>query len=339
MRIALISTSIFPPSPNMKYGGLEAIVYNLGVALAEKGHDVLVVGTKGTQVPGCEVLETVEFTGDLSSFGREEEAYDIWKEHVDGYDIIHSHEWLGYCYLYARDHPEATILKTHHGHLNWQSPPPVKHPNLVAISNFMALEYGRAGLTARHAYNGINIQDYPFHEEKGDRLLYVGRFAPYKGAHLSIDIARRAKLGIDLVGTTTFVEDQGYVERIWSEADGDRVRMWGEVPKEVKVKLMQRARAILVPSQMKEPFGLIAAEAMATGTPAICLNDGALKEVVAHGQTGFICGSTDQMVEAIDHVDDINPKACRARVEKYFTKEVMADRYLELYQDALKGGW
>jgi len=129
------------------------------------------------------------------------------------------------------------------------------------------------------------------------------------------------------------------VQKIWDQCDGEQLRMWGEVPKDVKVKLMQNAKAILIPSQMGEPFGLIAAEAMACGTPAICLNDGALKEVVSHGKTGFICDSTDQMVNAIGIVNQIEPKRCRQRVQNLFTKEVMAQNYLKLYREARAGGW
>lgn len=339
MKVALISTSIFPPSPDLKYGGLEAVVHNLAVALAAMDHEALLVGTKGTRAKGCEVLETIDFDGRLDAFGREKDAYDVWKEAVDGYEVIHGHTWLGYEYLYAREHPEATVLHTHHGHLNWGRPPPVKHPNLIGISNFMALEYGRQGYTARHVYNGIDMDTYPLQEEKGDRLLYVGRFASYKGAHLAIDVARRAKHGLDLVGTTSFVEDQRYVQKVWDEADGDQFRMWGEVPARVKVNLMRQAKAILIPSQMGEPFGLIAAEAMACGTPAICLNDGALREVVLHGTTGWICDSPEAMVEAVGRVDEMEPKKCRMRVMENFSKEIMAQNYLKLYQEALKGGW
>ena len=339
MKVALISTSIFPPSPDLKYGGLEAVVHNLGMALAKDGHEVLVVGTKGTQVEGCQVLETVEFTGDLSAFGQEKDAYEIWKDEVHDYDVIHGHSWMAYEYLYGRDNGDATVLHTHHGHLTWGIPPPVKHPNLIGISNFMALEYGKQGYVARYAYNGINLENYPFKEKKGDRLLYVGRFTSYKGAHLALDIAKQARMGIDLVGSTTFVEDQKYVQQIWDKCDGEQLRMWGEVPTDVKVKLMQNAKAILIPSQMGEPFGLIAAEAMACGTPAICLNDGALKEVVSQGLTGYICDSTDQMVKAIDAVEEIEPKRCRQRVQNLFTKEVMAKTYLALYREAQSGGW
>ena len=338
MKVALLSTSIFPPCPDLKYAGIEAVVHNLGVALAKDGHEVLVVGTKGTQVEGCEVLETVELSEDRNCFDVGREAYEIWKNQVDGFDVVHGHNCWAFEYLYAREHPDATVVQTHHGGINWRREDSTTFPNLLAVSQFAALELRKLGYPARHAYNGIDLDDYPFKEEKGDRLLFTGRFTTSKGVHLALEVARKTGLGLDLVGPTHSA-DQQYGHRIRDQCDGERFRVWGEVSKDVKVQLMQDAKAILIPSQWGEPFGLIAAEAMACGTPALCLNDGALKEVVAHGRTGFICDSLDQMVQAVHRVDEMDPRRCRQRVENLFSKEVMAQNYLHLYREAQTGGW
>jgi glycosyltransferase involved in cell wall biosynthesis len=75
---------------------------------------------------------------------------------------------------------------------------------------------------------------------------------------------------------------------------------------------------------------------MACGKAVVALDDGALKEVVEHGVTGFIVKNPDEMVEAVKRVDEIDRRKCRERVERLFTKEVMASNYELLYKEILE---
>ena len=52
--------------------------------------------------------------------------------------------------------------------------------------------------------------------------------------------------------------------------------------------IMSRADVIVVPSVWREPFGLVAAEAMALERPVVVANRGALPEVVDHGKAGLV---------------------------------------------------
>jgi glycosyltransferase involved in cell wall biosynthesis len=91
------------------------------------------------------------------------------------------------------------------------------------------------------------------------------------------------------------------------------------------------ARALLFPSDWPEPFGLVMIEALAAGTPVIALRRGSVPEVLVDGVTGFICGDVDEMVAAVDRLDEIDPDACRtASLE--FTAEKMCRRYVEAYE-------
>ncbi len=63
-----------------------------------------------------------------------------------------------------------------------------------------------------------------------------------------------------------------------------------------KVELYSNAAAFVCPS-IYEPFGIINLEAMACGTPVVASNVGGIKEVVIHGETGFLV-SLDQMKES-----------------------------------------
>jgi glycosyltransferase involved in cell wall biosynthesis len=94
---------------------------------------------------------------------------------------------------------------------------------------------------------------------------------------------------------------------------------------------MQNAKALIFPSNMNEPFGLVAAEAMACGTPVIATNDGAISEVVEDKTTGFICKSLEEMITAVDKIDLIKTVECRKRVESNFSRQKMAEKYIDIY--------
>ena len=106
----------------------------------------------------------------------------------------------------------------------------------------------------------------------------------------------------------------------------------------VKVRLIQYARCLLFPSKMGEPFGLVAAEAMACGTPVIALRDGAIGEVVEDGVTGAVVNDADGMSEALGRLDRYQPNACRERVTRLFSRGQMAKGYLSLYERVTEGG-
>ncbi len=50
----------------------------------------------------------------------------------------------------------------------------------------------------------------------------------------------------------------------------------------------------VVPSIWEEPFGIVALEAMATGIPVIASNTGGLRNIVIHGETGFLFPPGDE---------------------------------------------
>lgn len=116
----------------------------------------------------------------------------------------------------------------------------------------------------------------------------------------------------------------------------NNVRLFLDATHEQKIELMQSARALIFPSKMGEPFGLVAAEAMACGTPVIASPDGAIGEVVKDGVTGFIVND-DEMVRTIVTFPNISPNSCRTRVESMFSRKQMAIGYEKNYRDILNG--
>ena len=65
---------------------------------------------------------------------------------------------------------------------------------------------------------------------------------------------------------------------------------------EEKIKMVGRAKACLVPSNFQEPYGLVAVELIAQGTPVITLDDGALSELIT-SKVGRVCNNNEAFIQ------------------------------------------
>ncbi len=96
------------------------------------------------------------------------------------------------------------------------------------------------------------------------------------------------------------------------------------------------AAITLFPISWQEPFGLVMIESMATGTPVMAINLGSVPEVIAHGETGFVCQNYEEMAEMIPQALKLNRYACRKHVENKFSVAQMVDGYEAIYQQIIK---
>jgi glycosyltransferase involved in cell wall biosynthesis len=348
MRIAVIAPPLLKVPPT-NYGGLEIVVFDLCEALAEMGDDVTLIAPVGSHAKGCKLIETViapERT-DVDWVGLEMSAFNIYKDKLQEFDIIHDHTWFGGVYLSKFDsaNKNLKICKTHHGHLDWRAdriPPQIGKVNLIAISDFMRKEYEAQGWISKYVYNGIDLNKYPYSDKKEDRLVFVGRISTFKQPHLAIEAAVSSKTPIDIIGGS-FVDKPEFLETIKTMCDNSNglATLHLDLPHDEKVKFVQGAKACLVPSHMGEPFGLTIIEAFACGTPVIALNDGAIREVVGDtAGAGYVCDTSDEFVKIVRNIGmngyAIKPRDCRNRAE-YFSRENMAKRYKALYEKIIKG--
>ena len=138
---------------------------------------------------------------------------------------------------------------------------------------------------------------------------------PEKGPHRAIAAARAVDVPLVLAGVIQPGQQAFFDREVAPHIDGDRVRFVGEVGGSAKRSLFARARGLLMPIRWDEPFGMVMVEALACGTPVIAFPEGAARELVIDGKTGFLVDDERAMADAIGQLPRIDARDCRAWVE------------------------
>ena len=105
------------------------------------------------------------------------------------------------------------------------------------------------------------------------------------------------------------------------------------------------ADVIAMPSTVPEPFGRVAVEAGAMGRPVVAFNHGGAVESVLHGKTGWLAkpNDVDDLTSALTSALDLSQterarlaKRARAHIIKFFSKEKMCQKTMEIYDNLLQ---
>lgn len=126
-------------------------------------------------------------------------------------------------------------------------------------------------------------------------LVFAGRFTPQKNLAALIDAVRPLDVSLVIVGG-------GKRRAEWEREHGDlggRLQWRGNIPNGEMPDLFARARAFVLPSHFEgHPKTLI--EAMASGLPVIGADSPGIRELIRHGENGYLCGTrSDEIREAI----------------------------------------
>ncbi|BAT61483.1 glycogen synthase [Variibacter gotjawalensis] len=112
--------------------------------------------------------------------------------------------------------------------------------------------------------------------EQNRDFIFVGRLEQDKGADLFAEAARRAGVPVTIVGTGP---QHDVIAKIYPEA-----KLVGWKSRQEIVEIAGSARALVMPSRYREPFGLVALEALMSGIPTIVTPQSMIaEELVAAG--------------------------------------------------------
>ncbi len=339
MKILLISRSMDATPPHT-YGPAEQVTSDLAEELVALGHEVTLFATKDSQTQGKLVYHHAKPIEGFSSKHIEHFRASVSFAYTQTFDIVHNHEashGLRIAQnLYA---PHVTTMcwlgdNEIRNFVRDLSVEQYKHFQCVAISHRQReiLPYFNwIGMV----YNGIRVESFPFQEKKENFLLFLGRIAPEKGPDIAIRVAKAVGIPLIIAGKLHKEAQAFFDTAILPHVDGHSIQWIGPADQKLKRELLAKASTLLMPIQWEEAFGLVMIEAMACGTPVVAFARGSVPEIVLHKTTGFIAHTVQDFINHTRNVSSIRAWNCRDHVQKYFSVEGMAKRYVEVYQKAI----
>ncbi|HEY9825134.1 MAG TPA: glycosyltransferase family 4 protein [Stenomitos sp.] len=223
-------------------------------------------------------------------------------------------------------------------------------------------------------YNGIDGSEFATEKDyvalrnrQEKKILYVGAISPHKGIHVLIEafkiIAQQhpnaclqlagpqwpypleetfAMNNTELIAKVSPYYAFDYMTLLRGMIPPelvDQVSFLGAIPRLQLIEAFYEADVFVFPSIWDEGFGLPPLEAMASGTPVVAAQSGALAEVVQDGQQGFLVEKNDpvglatKIIEILvnDDLKESLGKAARARALKQFTWNQAAAVALRYY--------
>jgi glycogen(starch) synthase len=292
-------------------------------------------------------------------------------------DVIHGHDWLvAQSATALKDVFRTAYVTTLHAteagrHQGWL-PTPLSRAihsvewwstyqarRVIACSEHMRWEVNRL-FTVPEAKtivipNGIDpaqlrvtpTQRRTIQDRYGDvTVVFSGRLEWEKGIHTLIDAMRsirRTRPTATLVIAGRGSKEDELREQVKRHRLGRAIRFAGWLPETELHALVAQAQVAVVPS-LYEPFGIVALEAAALGTPLVVSRAGGLAEFVEDGVTGrvFEPGQGKQLADAV-HMTLDDPRRARSMARKAKQRVIadygwaaIAQQTCEVYGRAIK---
>lgn len=293
------------------------------------------------------------------------------------FDVIHAHDWLVALSAFHFKHEYkwplvATVHATERGRYGGA----VNGPLSAAIDRFewqLCYETWRIIVTSQFMVeqlwnywrvpadkldiipNGVDLADHrrfidhdlrefrrQYATDDEQIVFHIGRLVHEKGAHTLIQAA--PKILSEFPHARVLIAGRGplrsELERMVLDLGvSDRVDILGFISTADRDRLYQVADVAVFPS-LYEPFGIVALEAMAAGTPVVASNVGGFAEMVDSHETGLLhaSGDPDSLAWAVQEVLRNSQAAhawCRNALEELrtvFSWTHVAEETVDVYE-------
>jgi glycosyltransferase involved in cell wall biosynthesis len=336
MKIAQVAP-LYERVPPQFYGGTERVVSYLTEELVQQGHEVTLFAsgdsiTRAELVAGCERSLRLD-PACIDTLSHHYVQLEQVARRAHTFDIIHFH--IDYLHFPLSRRNAAAHVTTLHGRLDLADLAPLyrefREMPVVSISDSQRTPLPWLNWQAT-VYHGLPPDLYQFKSDPGQYLFFLGRVSPEKGVDEAIEIAKRYGMQIKIAAKLD-KHDREYIEKhIQPLLDHPLVTFIGEVGEVEKRELLANAHALLFPINWAEPFGMVLIESMACGTPVVAYGRGSVPEVVDEGVSGFVVGSIDESVRALEKIHKLDRARCRRLFEERFSAARMTRDYLRIYE-------
>ncbi len=307
----------------MGYGGTERMVDWLCKGLVELGHEVTLLAPEGSRPASGVVHRVVESgTGFLEAVRR---------GLPPGVEVLHSSVPFS---AEQETRLAVPVVTTIHGNGK-----PGERFSDGAI--FVSADHARRHGGSAFVYNGIDPdefedpRDYRSTVRRG--LVFLAKTSwSVKNLAGAASVARRSGVALQVAGGN----------RPWSVrlecAFRPSWKWWGPVSGRSKADFLTSGKAMIFPILWEEPFGIVVAEALCSGTPVLATPRGSLPELI-DDRTGRLI-PWDQQELWLETVCDLeagrlrfDPEVCRQVALERFHYRKMAEAYLQLYCRRARG--
>lgn len=282
-------------------GGLEAVVWNRVRWLRGRGHDVQLCAADGSDFLGTDTglhLPRPRWHRSLDASDTEfpeghrrlmTDAFDRIRDRLvhpaTGVDVVDNHSLHGAPILWSRETGIPVVTTLHTPPLPAMvvaahaAGPDAPH-RFLAVSRFTAGAWAAEGVDAFVFPNGVDGAQWQLGTgpRRGEESwVWFGRIVPEKAPHLAIRAARLARARLRLAGR---IGDLTYFTEEVEPLLGDGIEYVGALRQPALSALVGSSSVALVTPVWSEPFGLVVAEALMTGTPVAAFDSGGISEVL-----------------------------------------------------------
>lgn len=329
MKVALFHHQPVPPRD---YGGTERVCAWLAQGLVEAGHEVTLLSPEANPEESYSVRwQKLSGAMDRRHWDPQKNSLEQLKRRIpDGVDVLHSMVPL------PRDFEQrlgVPVLTTIHGN---GKPGEIFSPGAVFVSQDHARRHGRD----LYVWNGLDPDEFVLGRGARSGFAFLAKTSwGVKNLKGAARICARAGVALTVAGGRR-------PWRIRLEAlFRSRWKWMGRVSGQRKARLLAEARALLFPVLWPEPFGLVVAEALFSGTPVLATPQGSLPELLGE-PGGLTVGrllewgpskeSEQRWAELLCDVDSgkwsADPEACRDYALRHFHYLKMTESYVDLYR-------
>lgn len=364
-------------TPPLAYGGSQIVINNLNKFLRSVGIETVFFGTQTSTINAFErvsltpspVLKSGEYADKVLMDAADLLAMTWLEDYFTKGRLNLAHLHIPYNgpeeYLEVLGPTLATPHQTADGDWCWRDTVlkvSTAGGGVVFISKSQMGFYGDGLNNLGVVYNPVDVTRIgtkPTETPQEDwYLAFLGRCGPQKRPDLAARIAIESKVPLKMVLQCLTDDDWRYFhehveEHVFSqEGKGLIDCQIKEVGHAEKIKLFRGALATLFPITWEEPFGLVPIESLATGTPVITFDWGAIPELIT-SDVGCVVQVRERMMQT-DNWGDIEKEAvreaafavrnkiplidrrkCREHVEDKFSLEVVGRRHLLVYAHLL----